>query len=271
MQKKQSNLSIIILTHNNENCIDECIYSIDKYVNIKNTEIIIVDNNSTDKTISLLNKFKKNNTKFKIKIIKNKTNLGVAKGRNIGLKKATGKFILFLDSDTIMVDDSIKIGINFLKKNKDIGIVVPKMFYKNLEIQDNIRYYPTIKRKIKLGFDGIKRKFIKSTNINTNDYLEMRDKVIFEVDYGIGAYTLMKDLVVKKIGFYDEKIFYGPEDADYCLRAKLNGFKTYYNGNINIIHERQRLAHKKIFSKMTYYHIKGLIYYFHKHRKNRNL
>ena len=265
--KKNNLLSIIILTHNNEDCINTCLNSINKYIPFKDTEIILVDNNSTDNTLNILKQFK-NKTKFNTKIIFNKKNMGVSSGRNIGLKQSSGNYILFLDSDTYFIDDSIKIGIDFLKSNKDIGIVVPKMFYKNKEIQDNIRKFPTIKSKIKNGFKGILHKFNKKIDINSSDYDNIRNQVIFEVDYGIGAYTLIKREVFINIGFYDEHIFYGPEDADYALRAKIAGFKTYYNGLISIVHERQRLSHKKVFSIMTFYHIKGLIYYFIKNRKN---
>ena len=258
-------LSIIILTHNNENCIKLCIDSLIKYIEVK-SEVIIVDNNSSDNTLNILYKYK-NTNKLDFKIIKNNKNLGVSKGRNIGLKNSSGKYILFLDSDAYMIDNTINIGIDFLKNNKDIGIVVPKMFYKNNEIQDNIRYFPTIKSKLKSALLGILHKFNKNISVNKKDYQDKRNDIIFEVDYGIGAYTLLKRDVYLSIGLYDELIFYGPEDADYLLRAKKNGFKTYYNGLINIVHERQRLSHKKIFSKMTYYHIRGLIYYFIKNRK----
>ncbi len=267
MKKQNDLLSIIILTHNNENCIKLCLNSLKKFIDF-NAEIIIVDNNSLDNTLKYIKTFKNKNKFFKrIEIIENKKNLGVSKSRNQALKIIKGNYVLILDSDTYMIDDSIKIGINFLKENKNIGICIPKMFYKNLEIQDNIRYYPTITSKIKAVLNIFLNKLHIKKEKDVLDYSDKREKEkIFEVDYGICAYLLAKKEVFDSIGFFDEAIFYGPEDVDICLRAKKAGFKVYYNSNINIVHERQRLSHRKIFSKINFYHIQGLIHYFWKHK-----
>lgn len=266
MKKYVDFLSIIILTHNDEDCISRCLNSLNKYIKLK-SEIIIIDNNSKDKTKEILTNFKTNNNKFEITIVFNKKNLGIAKSRNQGLKICKGNYILILDSDTIMIDDSIYEGIDFLKSNKNIGIVFPKMFYADLTIQDNIRYFPTIKSKTKAVINIIKYKMMKRKIENVLDYNDMRNqKDIFEVDYGINAYMLIKKEVIKNVGIFDERIFYGPEDVDFCLRVHNYGYKVYYNSNINIVHERRRLSSKKIISKINFYHVQGLIYYFCKHK-----
>ncbi len=268
--KKQNNkiiLSIIIITHNNENCIKKCLNSLNKYIIDIECEVFLIDNNSNDNTVNILKNFKDNNKKFKITILENKKNIGISKSRNQGIRKSHGDYILFLDSDAYLIDNSIKIGMDFLKNNKDIGICIPKMYYENMEIQDNIRHFPTLNKKIKSAFNGILHKISKKKDINNFSYTKLTKELdIFEIDYGIGAYMLIKKDVVDSIGLFDEKIFYGPEDADYCLRAYNNGFKVYYNSYVSVIHERQRLSYKKTFSKINFYHIQGLCHYFCKHK-----
>ena len=85
------------------------------------------------------------------------------------------------------------------------------------------------------------------------------------VGYLMSACWLMrKDFLIKN-GVLDEKIFYAPEDAEYCTRAWKNGYKIAYVEDVEIIHEWQRLSKKRFFSKINFEHIKGLIYYWNKY------
>ena len=90
-------------------------------------------------------------------------------------------------------------------------------------------------------------------------------KEIYEVDYLMGACWLLRKDIVDKVGMLDEKIFYAPEDVDYCARIWQNGYKVVFCQNANIIHEWQRISKKKIISKMNFEHIKGLAYFFKKY------
>ena len=86
------------------------------------------------------------------------------------------------------------------------------------------------------------------------------------VDYLLSACWLMRPELLRTVGFLDEKIFYAPEDTDYCMRVWKAGWKAAYCPSAEIIHEYQRLSKKKLFSRMNWEHLKGLAYMFMKHR-----
>jgi len=88
---------------------------------------------------------------------------------------------------------------------------------------------------------------------------------IKDVDYLIGACQLIRRDVITKIGYYDDNIFYGPEDIDYCLRVWRAGWKVVYFPNTQIIHHEQRITKKSIFSQITVKHICGIYYIFNKY------
>ncbi|MEO8168762.1 MAG: glycosyltransferase, partial [bacterium] len=87
-----------------------------------------------------------------------------------------------------------------------------------------------------------------------------------QVDYVIGACQLIRREAMDQVGQLDEAIFYGPEDLDYCLRMQRKGWKVYYLATVRIIHFEQRITRKKIFTKMTFLHLKGILYLFWKYR-----
>jgi hypothetical protein len=89
---------------------------------------------------------------------------------------------------------------------------------------------------------------------------------IKEVDYLIGACQFIKKEVINKIGPYDKRIFYGPEDIDFCLRVWRAGWKIYYYPFTSIFHLEQRMTKKNIFSKISLLHFKGILYLYIKYK-----
>ncbi len=115
-------ISIILPTYNSEKTIDKAIQSIFEQ-NVKNNlEIIIIDDHSTDKTIDAIKNYK-NTNKVKLELTKNKINMGTGFSRKLGLSKAKGYFIAFLDSDDYWLKDKLKRQLSFLKKNYNVDFV----------------------------------------------------------------------------------------------------------------------------------------------------
>lgn len=248
-------VSIVLITWNSQKFIKPCLDSIFKSVGVQ-YEVILVDNGSNDDTV----KIAKN---YDMKIVNNTKNMGVAYARNQGIRIANGQNILILDIDTIIRPDTIKALIEHLNSDRMVGLCAPKLLYSDGALQYSARRFPTIMTKI---LRRVNTDFAKKV-LEKDYYLDKvtKDKP-FYVDYVIGACQLIKKEVIDKIGLLDEKIFYGPEDVDYCLRLWNAGYKVLYVPSIDIIHNEQRIT-KKLFSKVTLLHIKGLIYYFVKHRK----
>ena len=256
---KKKSVGFVILTWNSEkyiaNCLDS-ILKIEKY----NIFISIFDNGSKDRTKNILEKYRFDNIFF----LGCGKNLGTTISRNEALKKLPKTdYIVILDSDTIINDlngfDKI---IDILDNDKEIGIVGPKLVNAEGELQYSGRNIPSIKEKIlKVFFDKSK----KTSELEHVDYNEKDD--LFCVGYLMSAAWFMRRDFFEKNGFLDEKIFYAPEDVEYCVRAWCNGYKVCYYKKFTVIHFWQRISKKKFFSKHNFEHIKGLMYFFHKYNK----
>ena len=255
-------LSVIILTWNSEKHIAPCLDSLINAIDRLDYEIILVDNGSTDGSLKLLENYLSSN----IHLIKNKKNVGVAKARNQAIQIAKGDFILILDVDTEVHERTIETLIQCIESDEKIGLCACKLVSPTGEVQQSCRKFPTLRYKIKNVLAS------KNINVEANKLQfyeqEMQGDKPFEVDYVIGACQLIRKKAMDEVGLLDEKIFYGPEDADLCLRMKQKGWKIIYVPTVTILHHYQQLSNKKLFSAMSYKHTKALIYYFWKHKKN---
>ena len=268
-QNNKNMLSIVIITRNAlqdvKNCIDSVVESI---CNLPH-EIIVVDNGSTDGTIEILNNY---NTK--IKFFKLDKNYGVAYARNVGLRKVNGDFVWILDVDTIVNKEAIVGMINYLENNSDCGLCACRLQSETGIVQDSCRRLPYPINKIrnllvvKLSNKGIIGKFrakIQLKNEKQFYHKELKEKQPFEVEYLIGACQMFRKKLLDEVGYLDEKIFYGPEDADFCLRISRKNYKIVCLPNYYIIHHYNRVSNKKVFSRMAFHHLKGIIYFYFKY------
>ncbi len=233
-------LSIIIVGHNNKDLITDCIKSIQEDASLKNKEIIVVDNGSTDGSQSAIKKLQKSIPN--VTLIENKENLGFAKANNQGIKKARGEYVLLLNSDIIVKKGSLGKLLAFAKKKKDAGVVGPKLLNIDGSLQPSCFRFPTIGNAIReywLGEKGLFEKYAP------------KGKKASTVDALVGAAFLMTPAVLEKVGVLDEKYFAYFEDIDYCRNAWKKGLKVYYYPGAEIIHYHGATFKKMAFKKMV--------------------
>ena len=253
-------ISTIILTRNSEKYIKRCLDSL--IFDLRNSnldfEIFVVDNGSEDKTKEILDEYQKQG---QINLIVLKENRGTTYPRNLAIKKASGEFILILDSDTETKSGTVKKLLSELQKNDKIGIVAPKLLYSDGSVQQSYKKFPTIQLKFlkSLPFDWAQR---LASQLELYDFI-MGEEKSYNVDYCISAFWLLRRQVIDKVGLLDEKIFYAPEDVDYCLRVWLGGYTVAYYPTAEVIHYTQRLSYKN--KKVAASHLRGLLYFFKKH------
>lgn len=244
-------LSIIIITYNGLGFLTRCLASLHDFINDPSCEVIIIDNHSTDGTLNFLHE-----NYPQLKLIINSENRGVAPARNQGIKVATGKRLLLLDNDTEATTTAINAMINHLDNNPEVGLCSCRLVDKEGVAQDSCKPYPGIMIKMRnvLGIG------------NKNKYVPNEDGIIEPV-YVIGACQMFGREIVDKVGLLDDKIFYGPEDADWCLRIKKAGYSIHCLNNYTIVHDYRRSTKKRPFSKLGRMHIKALLYFYWKHKK----
>lgn len=262
VQYKVEKVSFVILSWNSEKYLEKCLDSI---INLKNIdyEIILVDNGSTDNSIDIIEKFMKKNNK--IQLIKLEKNYGTTISRNKGLHKIKNTdYICILDSDTIINDNAILLMSNYLKKNSKVGIVGPEMINGEGERQIPYRRFPTWKIKL-LKACPIKKISKLGEQIENYDVDNLPDD--FECDYLISACWMMRFKTYKLNGDLDEKIFYSPEDVEYCMRVRKNNLSIVHMKNAQIVHFYQRISKKKLISKANLTHLWGIHYVLKKYKK----
>jgi GT2 family glycosyltransferase len=255
-------LSIIIIGYNSWHFLERNFASLAFSFHDPQMEIIYVDNASTDGTVSKIKQRYPN-----IIIIENRKNTGISVARNQGINRASGKYLWFLDSDTEVTETSLSAMLRFMNENPDVGLCGCKMYGQDGSVQDSCRPFPSVGRKGKAAIRIICNKLSRNDKESSlsSGFYDKNAEQPFEVDYVIGACQLIRKEAQEKVGLLDEHIFYGPEDADFCLRMKQAGYKVCYLPQVSIRHAYQRVSSHKIFSKITRKHLWGLMYYFRKH------
>lgn len=225
-------ISIVIVSYNVEALIFNCINSI--YKNIPSHisfEIIVVDNASTDNSVELIHK-----TFPLVKLIVNTKNLGFPVANNQGFKITQGQYILMLNPDTEIIDDSIAELKSYLDKNGGVSLVGPKLLNSNYTLQYSAWRFPTIKyiiAEILYLNKWIGRKYYKEKNFDEP----------FEVDSISGAAMMFKKKLLDEVGMLNENLFW-IEDIDFCYRIKKNGSAVHYIPQAKIIHYSGESAKK---------------------------
>jgi len=221
-------ISIIILSWNTKKILAQCLKSLG---DSKDLQIIIVDNHSIDGSPQMIAK------NFpSVKLIKNKHNLGFAKGNNQGIKKANGDFIMLLNSDTIVPKGAVQKLATFLKDNPSVGAVSPLLYFPSGKIQtDYYMRFPNIFQIF--GYHNpFLRPIILKTFFKRLILSPLKKKKAFPVDQLPGAALMVKREVFEKVGLLDEKFKFLYEDVDWCWRAKKSGYQLMVLPEVKITH-----------------------------------
>lgn len=244
-------LSIIIINWNTKDLVKKTIESIK---DVKCTyEIILVDNNSQKPIDDLLK------VNPYIKLIKNSSNLYFAKANNQALSISRGEYILLLGSDTRVLKDSINKMIAFLDNRKEYDIVAPQILNSDKTIQKSCRNFPTLINVIKSFFDFSKKsKFWGEYKLSYWDHNNSQD-----VKQPQATCILIRKSILDKFGLFDSRFPLYFNDVDFFKRMDVNGIKTYFLKDAQIIHHYGQST-KKLGVRRRYFLIKGYISYIFK-------
>lgn len=273
---KNTKLAFVILTWNSEKYIKTCIESV-LALRLLELKLYVVDNGSNDLTIEILKDFELKyptciNAIFLLK------NYGTTKTRNIALKAIEDDidWICILDSDTIVNQNAFDQMIQALLQEPKALLAAPRMW--NLEGNEQLscKRFPTMRQKL-LKVMPTERARYAGNKKEAYDFFPSKssfghppvadDKRVYKVDYAISACWLMKKQILTLVGYLDERIFYAPEDVDYCKSIWEADGEVLFVSGASIYHDTQRISKKKFLSKHNALHLLGLIYYFLKHSK----
>jgi len=258
-------LSIIILNYKSLGLTKQCLKGILRHKPPLSYEIIVIDNNSGEKIEKVL----KENFPQVI-FIQSKKNQGFSAGINLGIKKAQGKYILILNPDIIILDDSIFVLYQFMEKNKEVGLAAPKLLNPDKSIQYScLRFPPRLipfYRRTFLRHLPFVKKIIRNYL-----YLDFDHNSNKSVDWVLGGAMILRRETLERIGFLDERFFLYFDDVDLCRRIWQAGWQVYYVAEAYMVHYHQReSANKSLIKSLTSYsswhHIFSWLKYFIKYR-----
>ena len=233
-------LSIIILNYNTSQLTLDAISSIEKNyakeVETGTFEVIVADNASTDGSLAALKEYKKKSKIQVLDIIDNGANIGFAAGNNKGVVKAAGKYVLFLNPDTIVHPKTLRVMLDFMEKNLDVGAASCKLVNKDGKFDFNShRGFPTPWNAF-CYFSGLGKLFPKSRIFAGYTQGWKNFHTTHEVDAIEGAFMFVPRTVGEKVGWWDEDYFFYGEDLQFCYDIKNLGLKIYYVGEVEIMH-----------------------------------
>jgi len=251
-------VSIVIVARNRKKDVIECIQSIFR-MNYENLEVIMVDNNSTDETVEEVQRGYPN-----VVVISNSVNLGLTGGRNVGMMHSSGKYILFLDSDTILTKTTLRELVEFIEGNPSVGIVGPKIlsFYEpNLIWYAGARFSMLTSRAENIG--------AWERDDSAYDYLMRTSHV--------PTAFLVRSNLAKEVGGHDDLFFMSYGDTDFAFRIRNLGYDVVYNWKAVMFHKVPLLKNLKSLQALgmhtpnrAYYYGRNKILFMKKHASKSN-
>lgn len=222
-------LSIIIVSYKVKDYLHDCLASIYKHTQGLTFEVIVVDNDSSDGTAETVEQ-----SFPQVKLFR-QPNLGFGVANNFAAKKATGKYLLLLNPDTLIFNNTFQLSLEQARSLPKLGAYTCRLLYQDKTIQPSGGYFPTLGRIFawQLFFDDLPllNWLIKPIHPPASFYTHS-----FSPDWIMGAFMLIPKEVFDKVGGFDEKIFMYGEELELCYRLKKAGLLIYYSAHPSIIH-----------------------------------
>jgi GT2 family glycosyltransferase len=221
-------LSIIIVNYNTKDLLHDCLVSISETVKDLAYEIIVVDNNSTDGSTDMVRHMFPST-----QLVCNNVNLGFSRANNQGYSHSRGEYLLFLNSDTLVLEGAIFGMFDYLRTHTEVGIVGPKILDSaRLPTRSYMRFLDLKKlfmgsKRLRLFFDVEKNRI----HFPRYDYNSTR-----QTEWLSGACLMTKRKVFVEAGLFDEHFFLYLEDMDFCLQVRKLGCSVTYLPSAEIVH-----------------------------------
>ena len=263
-QRYKYQLSVIIVNYNVEYFLNQCLDAVKKASKNLQVEVIIVDNDSVDGSLKML---EENYPEHHL--IANKDNVGFSTANNQGIKESNGEYVLLLNPDTVVAESTLEKVVAFMDENKNAGGLGVRMIDgKGIFLPESKRGLPTPTVAFYKIF-GLSKIFPKSKKYNQYHAGHIDEFETNEVDILSGAFMLMRKDALDKVGLLDEDFFMYGEDIDLSYRIQLGGYKNYYFADTKIIHYKGESTKKNSVNYVFVFY-NAMIIFAKKHFKSKN-
>jgi GT2 family glycosyltransferase len=241
-------LSVIIVNYNVKLLLEKCLLSVSAAIKGIKTEIIVIDNNSSDGSVEYLKPLLPS-----VRFIANHDNPGFSKANNQGLALASGEYILFLNPDTVVPEDCFMKCLAFMAAHPDAGALGVKMINGGGEyLKESKRGFPSPAVSL-WKLTGVAGMFPRSRYFARYYMGDLDENKTHQVDVLSGAFLFARKSVLDITGGFDERFFMYAEDIDLSYRIRQAGYNNYYFPDVIIIHYKGSSTKKDFrYVKMFY-------------------
>jgi len=230
MKKVQIDVSVVIVNYNTRDILLQCLKTLYQYTKNVSMEVIVVDNDSHDGSVDAVR-----NAYPQVDLIPSDTNLGFGKANNLGMRKATGRYVCLVNSDVELLEDTFSIMIKYMDDNAKIGVTGPKTINGNKELNPNVRLAPTLWNLFCDSYYLSKvLRFIplfQGRTLRNFDY----DK-ISDVEVLSGCFMMVRKEALDEVGMFNDIFFIYGEDTDWNYRFLKAGWRVVYYPVSTVIH-----------------------------------
>lgn len=250
-------LSIIIVNYNTCELTLNCLKSVYESQTSYRFEVLLIDNHSQDASVSEIRK-----QYPEVRLFCNHDNVGFSKANNQGIRAAKGTYVLLLNSDTVVQEDTFQTMIDFMIQNAHVGAAGCKVVLPDGTLDKACRRgFPTPSASFYYAF-GISKWFPDNPKFNQYQLSHLDPDKDYPVDCLVGAFMMVRREAIDQAGMLDEDFFMYGEDIDWCYRIKEAGWEIYYYPYTQIVHYKGASSRRKPFKIIYEFH--RAMYLFHK-------
>ncbi|WP_422658500.1 glycosyltransferase family 2 protein [Paenibacillus sp. EC2-1] len=256
-------LSILIVNYNTCQLTVDCLYSVMASKTEYDYEVIVIDNNSKDESVETIRSLFP-----QVTLITSSDNVGFAKANNQGMNIAQGRYILLLNSDTIVLEDTLQMMLDFMDLNPMTGASGCKVILPDGSLDKACkRGFPTPSASFYYAF-GLSKLFPNKPKFNQYQLGYLDPDQEYPVDCLVGAFMMVRRETIEQVGGLDEEFFMYGEDIDWCYRIKEAGWGIHYYPLTHIIHFKGGSARRRPI-KIIYEFHRAMILFHRKHYRDR--
>ncbi len=223
-------LSVCVVNWNTRDLLRACLQSLYRYPPSEPIEVIVVDNASADGSAAMVR------AEFpQVVLIANSENLGYARGNNQAMQRAQGEFILLLNPDTEVFEDTLDNALAFMRAHPDAGAIGAKQLFPDGRVQPSVRGFPT-PANLLFEVSGLARLFPKSRRLGGYRMRWFTYDAVAEVDQPMATFLMTRRAVIEQVGLMDEAFPLFFNDVDWCYRIRQAGWKIYFVPRVRILH-----------------------------------
>lgn len=252
-------LSIIIVNYNTKQLTLNCLQSVYQSITDYSYEVTLIDNNSRDDSVEVIQQ------QFpQVHLIANSENTGFSRANNQGMKIAHGRYILLLNSDTVVQPDTFDIMLRFMDEHPAVGASGCKVVLPDGSLDKACkRGFPTPAATF-YYVSQLTKLFPRNPRINAYHRGDLDEDQPSPIDCLVGAFMLVRREAIDQVGMLDETFFMYGEDIDWCYRIQQAGWINYYYPKTQIIHHKKASSRNKPY-KITFEFHRAIYVLYNKH------